>query len=55
MRFDLTPTLSFDFYGKNLTDQRYINDALDLSSTLGNVLTYYAPPLMYGVKLEYKF
>jgi iron complex outermembrane receptor protein len=55
IRADITPTLSLDVYAKNLSNEKYINDALDLSSTLGNVLTYYAPPLLFGIKLEKKF
>jgi outer membrane receptor protein involved in Fe transport len=55
IRYDISPTLFLDVYGKNLTNKIYMNDALDLSSTLGNVLTYYAPPLLFGIKLEKKF
>jgi iron complex outermembrane receptor protein len=55
VRFDISPTFSVDVYGKNITNKTYINDALDLSSTLGNVLKYYAPPLMFGIKIEKKF
>jgi iron complex outermembrane receptor protein len=52
LRFDLNKTMSVEFYGKNLFNKQYMDDALAVGFV---VLTYYAAPVSYGATLRLKF
>jgi iron complex outermembrane receptor protein len=52
LRFDLNENVSFDVYGKNIFNKKYKDDVQSVGFV---VMSYYAPPVTYGVNARLKF
>lgn len=52
VRFDMSDQLSLDLYGKNIFNEKYINDVLGIGFV---ALTYWSEPATYGARVRYKF
>jgi iron complex outermembrane receptor protein len=52
LKFDLNDKISFDIYGKNIFNKKYLNDALSFGFV---VIQWYAQPTTYGANVRVKF